>query len=181
MHMLCGACSRNLDLCSKISHHTQFDRIKFLFLTVTEHDRMLMSIFIQTTMLMSIFIQTMQINRLLLEDDTGTVKNSSSASSVSEYQSVVREFRAFLSDSKDVLDEATTMRLLERYNNSILRVSGSFFLRLHVTFVLYGNHLISDSSVFTICIYNNWTQFANTWRSWRSVPSTPIIHKICSL
>jgi len=32
----------------------------------------------------------------------------------SEYQSIIKEFRAFLSDSKDVLDEATTMKLLER-------------------------------------------------------------------
>lgn len=56
-----------------------------------------------------------KINRLLLEDDTSTVKNVSAANSDSEYQSIIREFRAFLSDSKDVLDEATTMRLLESY------------------------------------------------------------------
>lgn len=50
-----------------------------------------------------------KMNRLLLEDDTAP-ENSSS-----EYQSIIREFRAFLSDSKDVLDEATTIKLLESY------------------------------------------------------------------
>lgn len=50
-----------------------------------------------------------KINRLLLEDDTAS-ENSSS-----EYQSIITEFRAFLSDCKDVLDDATTMKLLESY------------------------------------------------------------------
>ncbi|CAL0323663.1 unnamed protein product [Lupinus luteus] len=50
-----------------------------------------------------------KINRLLLEDD------SALDSSNSEYQSIIKEFRAFLSDSKDELDEATTMKLLESY------------------------------------------------------------------
>ncbi|KAL0356149.1 UNVERIFIED_CONTAM: Vacuolar sorting protein 18 [Sesamum radiatum] len=50
-----------------------------------------------------------KINRLLLEDDTGSDNVSS------EYQSIITEFRAFLSDSKDVLDHATTMKLLESY------------------------------------------------------------------
>lgn len=49
-----------------------------------------------------------QINRLLLEDDTALENHNS------EYQLIIREFRAFLSDCKDVLDEATTMKLLER-------------------------------------------------------------------
>ncbi|KAK3014010.1 hypothetical protein RJ639_008442 [Escallonia herrerae] len=48
-----------------------------------------------------------KINRLLLEDDT-TSENRSL-----EFQSIIKEFRAFLSDCKDVLDEATTMKLLE--------------------------------------------------------------------
>ncbi|KAK7308269.1 hypothetical protein VNO77_41871 [Canavalia gladiata] len=50
-----------------------------------------------------------KLNRLLLEDDSA-LENSNS-----EYQSIIREFRAFLSDSKDVLDETTTMKLLESY------------------------------------------------------------------
>ncbi|XP_068668534.1 vacuolar sorting protein 18 [Aristolochia californica] len=50
-----------------------------------------------------------KINRLLLEVDTDNHQSSA------EYQSTIKEFRAFLSDSKDVLDEATTMKLLESY------------------------------------------------------------------
>ncbi|KAE8662302.1 Detected protein of confused Function [Hibiscus syriacus] len=50
-----------------------------------------------------------KINRLLLEDDTALVNRNS------EYQSIIKEFRAFLSDCKDVLDEVTAMRLLESY------------------------------------------------------------------
>lgn len=50
----------------------------------------------------------LQINRLLLEDDSALDSNNT------EYQSLIKEFRAFLSDCKDVLDEATTMKLLER-------------------------------------------------------------------
>lgn len=36
----------------------------------------------------------------------------------SEYHNTVKEFRAFLSDCKDVLDEATTVKLLGRYRGS---------------------------------------------------------------
>ncbi|OMO96413.1 hypothetical protein CCACVL1_04963 [Corchorus capsularis] len=50
-----------------------------------------------------------KINRLLLEDDTALENRNS------EYHSIIKEFRAFLSDSKDVLDEVTTMKLLESY------------------------------------------------------------------
>ncbi|KAK2427383.1 vacuolar sorting protein [Trifolium repens] len=50
-----------------------------------------------------------KINRLLLEDDSA-LENSNS-----DYKSIIMEFRAFLSDSKDVLDETTTMNLLESY------------------------------------------------------------------
>ncbi|KAF3631695.1 putative LOB domain-containing protein 11-like [Capsicum annuum] len=52
---------------------------------------------------------TKRINRLLLEDDGALDSNNI------EYQSLIKEFRAFLSDCKDVLDEATTMKLLESY------------------------------------------------------------------
>ncbi|XP_050205186.1 vacuolar sorting protein 18 [Mercurialis annua] len=50
-----------------------------------------------------------KINRVLLEEDNASENHSS------EYQSIIQEFRAFLCDSKDVLDEATTMRLLESF------------------------------------------------------------------
>ncbi|CAI0550067.1 unnamed protein product [Linum tenue] len=50
-----------------------------------------------------------KINRLLLEEDSAVENHGV------EYQSIIQEFCAFLSDSKDVLDEATTMKLLESY------------------------------------------------------------------
>ncbi|CAN1220522.1 Vacuolar sorting protein 18 [Linum perenne] len=50
-----------------------------------------------------------KINRLLLEEDSAMENHGA------EYHSIIQEFRAFLSDSKDVLDEATTMKLLESY------------------------------------------------------------------
>jgi vacuolar protein sorting-associated protein 18 len=50
-----------------------------------------------------------------LEDSTGTSTNAVVEPNNAEYRSIVNEFRAFLSDSEDVLDEATTMKLLERY------------------------------------------------------------------
>uniref|UniRef100_A0A1D1YN30 Vacuolar protein sorting-associated protein 18 n=1 Tax=Anthurium amnicola TaxID=1678845 RepID=A0A1D1YN30_9ARAE len=56
-----------------------------------------------------------KINRLLLEEDTDKVGNGTSENLCSEYETIVKEFRAFLSDCKDVLDEATTMNLLESY------------------------------------------------------------------
>jgi len=43
-----------------------------------------------------------------LEDDTA-IENRDS-----EYHSVIQEFRAFMSDCKDELDEATTVKILER-------------------------------------------------------------------
>ncbi|KAK1279700.1 hypothetical protein QJS04_geneDACA003179 [Acorus gramineus] len=59
-----------------------------------------------------IFVNT--INRMLLEDDKENAGDATSGGST-EYQSTIREFRAFLSDCKDVLDEETTMRLLESH------------------------------------------------------------------
>lgn len=50
-----------------------------------------------------------KINRLLLEDDMALENRNS------ECYTIIKEFRAFLSDCKDVLDEATTMKLLESY------------------------------------------------------------------
>ncbi|KAG4399370.1 hypothetical protein GLYMA_08G214950v4 [Glycine max] len=48
------------------------------------------------------------IIRLLLEDDSSSKNNNL------EYQSINKEFHSFLSDNKDVLDETTIMKLLER-------------------------------------------------------------------
>ncbi|KAM0936066.1 putative transcription factor C2H2 family [Dioscorea sansibarensis] len=55
-----------------------------------------------------------KINRLMLEDNS-SIGGSERPDGTSEYESIIKEFRAFLSDSKDVLDETTTMRLLESY------------------------------------------------------------------
>ncbi|GMN61189.1 hypothetical protein TIFTF001_030269 [Ficus carica] len=74
-----------------------------------------------------------KINRLLLEDDTALDNHNS------EYQSIIREFRAFLSDSKDVLDEATTMKLLESYGRVEELV---FFASLKEQFEIVVHHYI---------------------------------------
>lgn len=76
-----------------------------------------------------------KINRLLLEDDTA-VENRTS-----EYHSTIKEFRAFLSDSKDVLDEATTMKLLESYGRVDELV---FFASLKEQFEVVVHHYIQQ-------------------------------------
>lgn len=76
-----------------------------------------------------------KINRLLLEDDTALDNHNS------EYQSIIREFRAFLSDSKDVLDEATTMKLLESYGRVEELV---FFASLKEQFEIVVHHYIQQ-------------------------------------
>ncbi|KAK4489030.1 hypothetical protein RD792_004822 [Penstemon davidsonii] len=74
-----------------------------------------------------------KINRLLLEDDVV------SGSASSEYQSIIAEFLAFLSDSKDVLDEATTMKLLESYGRVDELV---FFASLKEKYEIVVHHYI---------------------------------------
>ncbi|KAF3633338.1 hypothetical protein FXO38_24719 [Capsicum annuum] len=74
-----------------------------------------------------------KINRLLLEDDVALDSNNS------EYQSLIKEFRAFLSDCKDVLDEATTMKLLESYGRSDELV---FFASLKEQYEIVLHHYI---------------------------------------
>lgn len=57
-----------------------------------------------------------KINRLLLDvEDENKVDANEGSSENSEYHNTVREFRAFLSDCKDVLDEAITIKLLGSY------------------------------------------------------------------
>lgn len=75
-----------------------------------------------------------KINRLLLEDDTSGDHNS-------EYRSLIKEFRAFLSDSKDVLDEATTLKLLESYGRVDELV---FFASLKGQFEIVIHHYIQQ-------------------------------------
>jgi hypothetical protein len=57
----------------------------------------------------------LQINRLLLDDQDSSRRQSNGEAGPDEYQHTVQEFRAFLSDCKSVLDEATTVTLLGSY------------------------------------------------------------------
>ncbi|XP_022952155.1 vacuolar protein sorting-associated protein 18 homolog [Cucurbita moschata] len=76
-----------------------------------------------------------KINRLLLDDDIASDGNST------DYQSIIKEFRAFLSDSKDVLDEVTTMKLLESYGRVEELV---FFAGLKEQYEIVVHHYIQQ-------------------------------------
>ncbi|XP_006659889.1 vacuolar sorting protein 18 [Oryza brachyantha] len=113
---------------AKMNYILSFEEISLKFISVGEQDALRtfllrrldnltkddkMQITMISTWATELYLD--KINRLLLEDGTGTSSNAAAESKDSEYRSIVTEFRAFLSDSKDVLDEATTMRLLESY------------------------------------------------------------------
>lgn len=107
---------------AKINYVLSFEEITLKFITVGEQDALRTFLLrkldnldkddkCQITMISTWATELYldKINRLLLEED-GASENRNS-----EYQSIIMEFRAFLSDCKDVLDEATTMKLLESY------------------------------------------------------------------
>ncbi|GMJ09866.1 vacuolar protein sorting 18 [Hibiscus trionum] len=107
---------------AKINYILSFEEITLKFISVNEQDALRTFLLrkldnlskddkCQITMISTWATELYldKINRLLLEDDTALVNRNS------EYQSIIIEFRAFLSDCKDVLDEVTTMRLLESY------------------------------------------------------------------
>ncbi|EMS56180.1 hypothetical protein TRIUR3_02689 [Triticum urartu] len=113
---------------AKMNYILSFEEISLKFISVGEQDALRtfllrrldnltkddkMQITMISTWATELYLD--KINRLLLEDGTGTTTNTVTNSNSSAYRSVVDEFRAFLSDSKDVLDEATTMILLESY------------------------------------------------------------------
>uniref|UniRef100_A0A0E0LRV6 RING-type domain-containing protein n=1 Tax=Oryza punctata TaxID=4537 RepID=A0A0E0LRV6_ORYPU len=113
---------------AKMNYILSFEEISLKFISVGEQDALRtfllrrldnltkddkMQITMISTWATELYLD--KINRLLLEDGTDTTSNAVAESKDSEYRSIVNEFRAFLSDSKDVLDEATTMRLLESY------------------------------------------------------------------
>ncbi|GJN39532.1 hypothetical protein PR202_gb28657 [Eleusine coracana subsp. coracana] len=113
---------------AKMNYILSFEEISLKFIAIGEQDALRtfllrrldnltkddkMQITMISTWVTELYLD--KINRLLLEDSTGAATNALAEPSNSEYRSIVNEFRAFLSDSKDVLDEATTMRLLERY------------------------------------------------------------------
>ncbi|CAN4101721.1 unnamed protein product [Withania somnifera] len=76
-----------------------------------------------------------KINRLLLEDDGALDSNNT------KYQSLTKEFRTFLSDCNDVLDEATTMKLLESYGRVDELV---FFASLKEQYEIVLHHYIQQ-------------------------------------
>ncbi|XVF01906.1 hypothetical protein REPUB_Repub04eG0129400 [Reevesia pubescens] len=107
---------------AKINYILSFEEITLKFISVNEKDALRTFLLrkldnlakddkCQITMISTWATELYldKINRLLLEDDTALENRNS------EYQSIIKEFRAFLSDCKDVLDEVTTMRLLESY------------------------------------------------------------------
>ncbi|AQK40790.1 zinc ion binding [Zea mays] len=113
---------------AKINYILSFEEISLKFISIGEQDALRtfllrrldnltkedkMQITMISTWATELYLD--KINRLLLEDTTVTIINSVAEPNSSEYRSIVNEFRAFLSDSKDVLDEATTMKLLESY------------------------------------------------------------------
>ncbi|CAA7394664.1 unnamed protein product [Spirodela intermedia] len=113
---------------SKINYILSFEEISLKFVSIGEQDalrtfllRRLDSLSrddkCQITMISTWVTELYldKINRLLLEEDTDEVSSAPSENWSSECQTIVTEFRAFLSDCKDVLDEATTLNLLESY------------------------------------------------------------------
>ncbi|KAG0503644.1 hypothetical protein HPP92_003716 [Vanilla planifolia] len=127
----CFFCQRLLQSCilyAKVNYALSFEEISLKFISIAEQDALRTYLLrrldnltkddkCQITMISTWIIELYldKINRLLLEDDSISVDNAASASNNAEYQSVILEFTAFLSDSKDVLDEITTMKLLESY------------------------------------------------------------------
>ncbi|MQL89401.1 hypothetical protein Taro_021975 [Colocasia esculenta] len=109
---------------AKISYILSFEEISLKFVNIGEQDSLRTFLLrrldnlskddkCQVTMISTWATELYldKINRLLLEEDTEKVGKEAS----DECQSIVKEFRAFLSDCKDVLDEATTLNLLESY------------------------------------------------------------------
>ncbi|KAK6918988.1 Pep3/Vps18/deep orange [Dillenia turbinata] len=107
---------------AKINYALSFEEITLRFISVSEQDALRTFLLrkldnlakddkCQITMISTWVTELYldKINRLLLEDDSASENRNS------EYQSFIKEFRAFLSDSKDVLDEVTTVKLLESY------------------------------------------------------------------
>ncbi|KAJ7548955.1 hypothetical protein O6H91_07G034600 [Diphasiastrum complanatum] len=114
---------------AKINIVTTFEEIALKFVTVGEQDALRTYLLrkldnlgkderSQITMIATWATELYldKINRLLLDDSKGKGGDSSaSETSNDEYLSTLKEFRAFLSDCKDVLDEATTLKLLGSY------------------------------------------------------------------
>ncbi|KAL6659392.1 hypothetical protein ACP70R_003432 [Stipagrostis hirtigluma subsp. patula] len=139
---------------AKINYVLSFEEISLKFISIGEQDALRtfllrrldnltkddkMQITMISTWATELYLD--KINRLLLEDSTVTTTNAAAEPNSSEYHSIVNEFRAFLSDSKDVLDEATTMRLLESYGRVDELV---YFARLKEQYEIVVHHYIQQ-------------------------------------
>ncbi|KAF4382554.1 hypothetical protein F8388_015382 [Cannabis sativa] len=133
---------------AKINYILSFEEITLKFITVSEQDALRTFLLrkidniakgdkCQITMISTWATELYldKINRLLLEDETALDSHDS------EYQSIIKEFCAFLSDCKDVLDEATTMKLLESYGRVEELV---FFASLKEQYEIVIHHYIQD-------------------------------------
>ncbi|KAL8160474.1 hypothetical protein V2J09_002011 [Rumex salicifolius] len=133
---------------AKINYILSFEEITLKFISINEQDALRAFLLwkldnlskddkCQITMISTWATELYldKINRLLLEDDTAVQDRNS------DYQSIVREFRAFLSDSKDVLDEATTMKFLESYGRADELV---FFASLKGQYEIVAHHYIQQ-------------------------------------
>ncbi|TVU43036.1 hypothetical protein EJB05_09469 [Eragrostis curvula] len=139
---------------AKMNYVLSFEEISLKFISIGEQDALRtfllrrldnltkddkMQITMISTWATELYLD--KINRLLLEDSTGATTNAVAEPNNSEYRSIVNEFRAFLSDSKDVLDEATTMRLLESYGRVDELV---FFAALKEQYEIVVHHYIQQ-------------------------------------
>ncbi|KAF6163319.1 hypothetical protein GIB67_025183 [Kingdonia uniflora] len=133
---------------SKINYALSFEEITLKFISISEQDALRTFLLrkldnltkddkCQITMISTWATELYldKINRILLEDDT------TSGNVNPEYQLIIKEFCAFLSDSKDVLDEATTMRLLESYGRVDELV---FFASLKEHYEIVVHHYIQQ-------------------------------------
>ncbi|EPS65592.1 hypothetical protein M569_09185, partial [Genlisea aurea] len=131
---------------AKISFALSFEEITLKFISIGEQDALRTFLLwkldnferdekCQITMISTWVTELYldKINRLLLDDEV--VSNNGST----EYHSTMMEFRAFLSDCKDVLDEATTLKLLESYGRVDELV---FFANLKEQYEIVVHHYI---------------------------------------
>ncbi|PKU85899.1 vacuolar sorting protein 18 isoform X1 [Dendrobium catenatum] len=139
---------------AKVNYILSFEEISLKFINISEQDALRTYLLrkldnltrddkCQITMISTWITELYldKINRLLLEDDPISLGNAPLGSSNAEYQSIIKEFRAFLSDSKDVLDEATTMKLLESYGRVEELV---FFASLKEQYEIVIHHYIQQ-------------------------------------
>ncbi|XP_078436870.1 zinc ion binding protein isoform X2 [Wolffia australiana] len=113
---------------AKINHILSFEEISLKFIAIGEQDAL--RIFLlrrldclskddkcQITMISTWITELYldKINRLLLDEDVERANHTPVEKYSPQYFEIIQEFRTFLLDCKDVLDEMTTLKLLESY------------------------------------------------------------------